>query len=222
MVILPIRIFAIYFPKNMPVYFSLPSLILVQAHIDDSYARLVRSVWSPFQQVHHVSCSEWWGPRSSYGAIFVELPSSDPPVEKWPHLLHWGLIFYESIGAQLAIGAFRPSGPLAHTPYPCVTRLYLLESFLTLTTQFIWTGFLGVFFCKFDPCQIQGDYLQNLFSVHLIMWTFPVWEYFLFYSKSMEGCIRFWSIYYNVFTCQKVYNVLVWPGVTFNFQARAS
>ncbi len=39
---------------------------IVQAHIHDSYAWLVRSVWSPFQQVHHVSCSEWWGPCSSW------------------------------------------------------------------------------------------------------------------------------------------------------------
>ena len=40
--------------------------VVVQAYIHDSYARELRSVWSPFQQVHHVSCSEWWGPRSSW------------------------------------------------------------------------------------------------------------------------------------------------------------
>ncbi len=46
-----------------------------------------------------------------------------------PHLLHWDLIFYESIGVQLVMGAFRPSGHLTHTPCPCGTRLKVARGF---------------------------------------------------------------------------------------------
>ena len=42
--------------------------LVVQAHIDDLYAWLVRSVWPPFQQVHLVHSSEWPGPRIHGGS----------------------------------------------------------------------------------------------------------------------------------------------------------
>ena len=78
--------------------------LVVQAHIHDSYAWFVRSVWPPFQQVHNVHCSEWPGPWSSDGA----------------HLLLWDLIFYESVAAQLPIYAFRPCRDLMYTDFGCL------------------------------------------------------------------------------------------------------
>ena len=47
------------------------------------------------------------------------VPSSDPPVKKQPHSLLADLIFYESIGAWLPIGAFRPCGHLMDTHRGC-------------------------------------------------------------------------------------------------------
>ncbi len=44
---------------------------------------------------------------------------SDPPVKKRPHSLLADLIFYESIGARLPIGAFRLSGHLMDTHRGC-------------------------------------------------------------------------------------------------------
>ena len=73
---------------------------LVQAHIHDSYAWLVRSVWSPFQQVHHVYCSEWPGPRSSNGAIFVELALRGVTVNV--------LVFWPSRGKTAPFAALGP------------------------------------------------------------------------------------------------------------------
>ncbi len=88
----------IFHRNNVPPHI-LRNCNIVQAHIGYLYARLVRSVWSPFQQVHHVSCSEWW----------------------------------ESIGAQPAIGALKPSGHLTHTPRPYVTKLIKVWTYSTFT-----------------------------------------------------------------------------------------
>ncbi len=92
--------------------------VVVQAHIYDSYAWFVRSVWSPFQQVHTVHSSELSAPRSSDGASFV---------------------LYESIGIQLPKEAFRPSRQVMNTDCGCMTKLLFL-SFTSILYSATYVG----------------------------------------------------------------------------------
>ena len=79
-------------------------------------ASSVPSIWSWFHAVHHLTCLEWWGDRSS----------------DWAYMLQKYLIFLRPLGGLVLRKAFKPRGHSSHTRPPCGTRLhgkYVLYSF---------------------------------------------------------------------------------------------